>query len=113
MKNRRDVCAAIDAGYVQYEGLPMVIKTGCQLTPGYSSKYCFAHAPRIVTNEDGATDSPTEGIVKIITAKKETRSGLYYQVCVFMLILVLLTFTKCSMIKYSEKSIIMYVFQEQ
>lgn len=81
MKNRRDVCAASEAGYVQYEDFSMVIKTGCQLMPGYSSKYCFIHAPRIVCNEDSATDSSSEGIVKIITAKKETRSSLYYQVC--------------------------------
>ena len=80
MKNRQDVCAATEAGYVQCEGLPVVIKTGCQLTPGYSSKYCFAHAPRIVRNAGGANDNSSEGIVKIVTAKKETRSGLYYQV---------------------------------
>ena len=90
MKNRRDVCAATEAGYVQYEGLPMVIKTGCQLTPGYSSKYCFAHAPRIIRNEGGATDSSSEGIVKIITAKKETRSGLYYQVRMMHILMLLL-----------------------
>lgn len=80
MKNRRDVCAASEAGCIQYEGLPIVVKTGCQLTPGYLSKYCFTHAPRIVRSEVGAADSLNEGIVKIITAKKETRSGLYYQV---------------------------------
>ena len=82
IKTRWDVCAATEAGYVQYEGLPIIIKTGCQLTPGYSSKYCFAHAPRIVRSEVGAVDNPSERIAKTITAKKETRSGLYYQVSV-------------------------------
>ena len=82
MKNRRNVCAASEAGYIQYEGLPTMIKTGCQLSPGYASKYCFHHAPRIAINEETSTSwSDHEGVVKLITAKKETRSGLYYQVC--------------------------------
>ena len=81
MKNRRDVCAASEAGYIHYEGLPMFIKTGCQQSPGYSSKYCFEHAPRIAMSEEsGANNAGYEGVVKIITAKKETRSGIYYQV---------------------------------
>ena len=47
MKNRRDICAASEAGFTEYEGLPGLIKTGCQLSPGYQSKYCYEHAPRI------------------------------------------------------------------
>ena len=47
MKNRRDVCAATKAGYIEYKGLPGVITTGCQQTPGYQSQYCYSHAPRI------------------------------------------------------------------
>ena len=47
MKNRRDVCAATEAGCIEYEGLPGVIVTGCQQTPGYQSRYCYSHAPRI------------------------------------------------------------------
>ena len=47
MKNRCDVCAASEAGFTEYEGLPGLIKTGCQLSPGYQSKYCYEHAPRI------------------------------------------------------------------
>ena len=82
MKNRRNVCAASEAGYIQYEGLPTMIKNGCQLSPGYASKYCFHHAPRIAINKETSTSwSDHEGVVKLITAKKETRSGLYYQVC--------------------------------
>lgn len=81
MKNRRDVCAASEAGYIHYEGLPTFIKTGCQHSPGYCSKYCFEHAPRIaVFEESSANNAGYEGVVKIITAKKETRSGVYYQV---------------------------------
>jgi len=81
MKNRRDVCAASEAGYIHYEGLPTFIKTGCQHSPGYCSKYCFEHAPRIaVFEESSVNNAGYEGVVKIITAKKETRSGVYYQV---------------------------------
>lgn len=83
MKNRRDVCAASEAGYTEYEGLPGVIKTGCQLSPGYQLKYCYEHAPRIsprTSGEDQTLECGGEGIVRLITAKKQTRSETYYQV---------------------------------
>lgn len=83
MKNRRDVCAASEAGFTEYEGLPGVIKTGCQLSPAYQSKYCYTHAPRIsrrTGGEDQAYVCTEEGIVRLITAKKQTRSETYYQV---------------------------------
>ena len=82
MKNRRDVCAASEAGFVEYEGLPGMIKTGCQLSPAYSSKYCYEHAPRVShRTDDLLQDNGEESVVSLITAKKETRSGVYYQVC--------------------------------
>lgn len=82
MKNRRDVCAASEAGYIEYEGLPGFIKTGCQNSPLGMSKYCYSHAPRISRRsiEGSQTDNSMEGIIKLITAKKQTRSGTYYQV---------------------------------
>ncbi len=85
MKNRRDICAATEAGFTEYEGLPGAIKTGCQLSPGYQSKYCYAHTPRIsprtpVADQD--FDSTEEGVVRLITAKKQTRSETYYQVSI-------------------------------
>lgn len=81
MKNRRDVCAASEAGFVEYEGLPGKIKTGCQLSPTFCSKYCYEHAPRAsLMTKDDLSDSGEEGVVRLITAKKETRSGVYYQV---------------------------------
>ena len=46
-KNRRDIYAATEAGFVKFEGLPGAIKTGCQLSPGYQSRYCYNHAPRV------------------------------------------------------------------
>ena len=83
MKNRRDICAASEAGFTEYEGLPGSIKTGCQLSPGYQSKYCYEHTPRIspmTAREDQTLDCAKEGIVRLITAKKQTRSETYYQV---------------------------------
>lgn len=46
MKNRRHVCNARDAGYIEYPGLPGKVKTGCMLTPEYKSKYCSEHKIR-------------------------------------------------------------------
>lgn len=82
MKNRRDVCAASEAGFIEFEGLPGAIKTGCPLSPGYQSKYCYEHAPRISPRTAGEdqTHDCGEGIVRLITAKKQTCSETYYQV---------------------------------
>lgn len=79
MKNRRDVCAATEAGFTEYKGLPGVIKTGCQLTPAYKSNFCFEHSPRVgkMTCEE---EPPQENVVALIVGKKQTRSGTYYQV---------------------------------
>lgn len=90
MKNRRDVCAATEAGYLEYEGLPGKIKSGCQLTPLQSHKYCYFHAARVFKPESQSQLLPNtecsrrgdfeEGIIKFIISKKQMRSGTYYQV---------------------------------
>lgn len=88
MKNRRNICAATEAGYTKYAHLPGSIKTGCQLSPLASSKYCYYHAPRasaglylqkpeIPSDVETPTD---EGIIQFILGKKTTRSQIYYQV---------------------------------
>ena len=43
MKNRRYVCYAKDTGYIEFDGLPGYIKSGCQATPAYKSRYCEDH----------------------------------------------------------------------
>ena len=78
LKNRRDVCGASEAGFMEYEGLPGFVNSGCQLSPLGKSKYCYRHAPRICLRD--IEGSPSDGVVKLITAKKETRNGIYYQV---------------------------------
>ena len=87
MKNRRDICAATEAGYVEYSGLPGAIKTGCQETPAFLSKFCYEHAPRVGKKLSEVKDPSDveENVVAFITNKKETRSGLYYQVLNFIL----------------------------
>ena len=46
MKNRRDVCAATNAGFIEYKELGS-LKSGCQLSPIQGSNYCVLHAPRV------------------------------------------------------------------
>ena len=83
MKNRRDICAATEAGFAEYTGLPGAIKTGCQRSPGHQSKFCYEHSPRVASMtcaEDEQNLSSKENVVAFITCKKQTRSGTYYQV---------------------------------
>ena len=82
MKKRRDVCAATEAGFIQYEGLSGALTTGCQLSPAFQSKFCIHHTPRVanMSSIDGASSSSKESIVGLITNKKETHNGTYYEV---------------------------------
>ena len=87
MKNRRNVCAATEAGYLEYDGLEGKIKTGCPMTPLQTSRYCYHHATRASKPEvqDKIQSTVTigeEGIVKVIMSKKETRGAVYYQVII-------------------------------
>lgn len=99
LKNRRAVCAATEAGYLQYPGLSGSIKSGCQMTPMQTSKYCYHHATRVSklmppsevfqeslgygTSQSTKEVSGKEGIIKFILSKKQTRNEVYYQVSVF------------------------------
>ena len=99
MKNRRDVCYAKDAGYIQFSGLSGSIKTGCPATPAFKSRYCPQHQPQACTllnsdevDEDLGMSSgpslrshqskqhPGEPVAEMILAKKVTRKQTYYQV---------------------------------
>lgn len=81
MKNQRNICAATEAGYIEYQHLPGAIKTGCQSSPLSTSKYCYQHAPRVC-----ARDKTSQGLVKLITGKKVTRNEVYYEVKVYELL---------------------------
>lgn len=83
MKNHRDVCKATEAGFTKFDGLPGQVKTGCQKTPDFKSRYCCLHKPRVCTlsDIDGQEDLPqTEGVVELILEKKVTRNKTYYKV---------------------------------
>lgn len=100
MKNRRSVCYAKDAGFIQFNGLGGSIKTGCTATPAFKSRYCVKHINQACTElltsvehdeELGVTMGPTlryhqskQGpggeVAEMILAKKETRKQTYYQV---------------------------------
>ena len=86
MKNRRNICVATEAGFLEYEGLPGSITTGCQLSPLVDSQYCYYHSPRFTSIGEGtASASPVMSSTNkletdIITGKRETRKGTYYQV---------------------------------
>lgn len=91
MKNHRDVCAASEAGYAEFNGLPGKIKTGCTNTPQLKSRYCPAHTPTAfrrqvvdINSEDAecATLQPSakEDQVAYIVGKKKTRQNTFYEV---------------------------------
>ena len=100
MKNRRDVCYAKDAGFIQFEGLTGSIKTGCTATPTFKSRYCTNHINQAcikLQNSDENDEEleitgpklrydqskpayPGEAVAEMIIAKKTTRKQTYYQV---------------------------------
>jgi len=81
MKNRRDVCAAVDAGYTEYAGLPGEAKTGCMETPDQRSKFCSLHKPWQVDQHSRKEKGDTQGrLVEMILSKTETRTSVLYEV---------------------------------
>ena len=102
MKNRRDVCFAKDAGYIEFDGLPGSIKTGCTATPAYKSRFCDQHVNQACVLEvseevDEEINEPTgpllrykhskeskqtagSPVAEMILSKKTTRKQTYYQV---------------------------------
>ena len=91
MKNHRDVCAAKEAGYAEFDGLPGKVKTGCPNTPQLLSRYCPTHSPTVFVphnfqaGEDVST-APRQAVVMqeeqiaYVVNKKETRQTTFYQV---------------------------------
>ena len=103
MKNRRDVCYAKDGGYITFDGLPHSIKTGCQATPAYKSRFCEQHKPFVCDSQEATgmeeidagnfdapigpiirstqkNQEPGREIIELILAKKVTRQQTYYKV---------------------------------
>ena len=100
MKNRRDVCYAKDAGFIQFDGLTGSIKTGCHATPAFKSRYCTLHKSNAYgqlmrgdVDPDEELDVPTgpalrshqrkvSPVAEMIVAKTATRKQTYYLVFV-------------------------------
>ena len=110
MKNRRDICYAKDAGFIQFDRLNGSIKTGCTATPSFKSRYCTKHVNQACTGlqsskevdeELGVTAGPTlrshqskltpgENVAEMILAKKTTRKQTYYEVSKIISLTILL-----------------------
>ena len=89
MKNYRDVCFAVNADYVEYKGLPGRVRTGCQNTPQYMSRYCGIHNPVVAIPQNIQLDenapNPSlsttgEDQVGLIVNKRVTRRSTLYEV---------------------------------
>ena len=104
MKNRRDICFAKDAGYIEFDDLPGLIKTGCTATPAFKSRYCEQHmnqpcALEVSAEVDEEINEPIgpmlrykhakqisgSPVAEMILGKKTTRKQIYYQVCTYIL----------------------------
>ena len=91
--------------YIQFSGLPGVIKTGCPASPDFKSQYCAQHKSNAcdllnndeVDDELGTTPGPAlrsrqkrqhpgSPIAEMILAKKTTRKQTYYQVCALLIL---------------------------
>jgi len=90
MKNHRSVCYADKAGYVQYEGLPGKLCTGCPNTPTKKSLYCNLHKPLIssphANSSNNITDDNLSSLestksepVSLIIGKRTTCTNTLYQ----------------------------------
>ena len=80
-KNNRPVCAAEEAGYIEYASLPGKVKTGCMNSPEQQSKFCSVHKPRHMQSHDSVYKGDSDGrVAESILRKKETRNGTYYEV---------------------------------
>ena len=92
MKNHREVCAAKEAGYAEFNGLPGKIKTGtCPNTPQLKSRCCLDHTPTSFKSNPASSDadspptatstSRSEDVqLAYIVGKRETRQTTLYQV---------------------------------
>ena len=76
MKNHRAVCAASEAGHIQYAGLDGSVKTGCTNTPNQKNRFCSTHIPRTLLS----SSAKHHRVIESILEKKTTRSHNSYKV---------------------------------
>ena len=80
-KNNRPVCAADEAGFIEYAGLPGKVRTD---TPEQNSLFCSAHKPRQMSQDSTEPhgEQQHQGIVEMILNKKMTRNSIFYEVSI-------------------------------
>lgn len=69
MKNHRAVCAATEAGYIEYAGLPGSIKSGCTNTPDQVNRFCSLHKPRVLKPIDHHSNDHNNKVIELILEK--------------------------------------------
>ena len=70
MKNHRAVCAASEAGHIQYAGLDGSVKTGCTNTPNQKNRFCSTHIPRTLLSSSAKHHKVIERPHALITATR-------------------------------------------
>ena len=80
-KNNRPECAAEEAGFVEYKGLPGSVKTECMETPLQQSRFCTYHRPRVVHSKD---QPDPDKVVETLLTKKKTRNSTFYEVHTYL-----------------------------
>ena len=78
-KNNRPVCGARDAGFMEYEGLPGSVKTGCMNTPEQKSLFCTSHKPRHMKSLGTSSSQDDYSVIEVILSKKATRNNTFYE----------------------------------
>lgn len=68
MKNHRAVCAATEAGYIEYAGLPGNVKSGCTNTPDQTNRFCTLHKPRVLMPK-GCHSNDSNKVIELILEK--------------------------------------------
>ena len=81
-KNNHPVCAAKEAEFVEYVGLPGKVKTGYMATPEQTGIFCSLHKPHQLKRSSGpeTQHKGQHGVVEMILTKKETRNTTHYEV---------------------------------
>ncbi len=79
-KNCRPICAATEAGYMEYTGLPG--KTSCLETPEQKSRFCSLHKPRLIHSTEPSAE---EKVAETLLRKKITRNSTFNEVGFFWL----------------------------
>ena len=106
-KNNRPVCAAEDAGFVQYTGLR---KTGCMATPEQTSIFCPLHKPRHVRQSSSSSvqKESRHGVIEMIL-RKDTRNTTHYEVELHIVIISMLSTFEGIVCSITHKYTMSYV----